>query len=100
MVGWLREELRRAQNQLNQAMQEKTLLQREVTHAEQSLAHMREEITAMWRLLAARTSEAKPTRLKHSAPIQNEISKIQAQVTEVRKLARRRKWPWALLDSA
>jgi hypothetical protein len=100
VVAWLREELKRAHEQLNQAVVDRAVLQRDVSNAEQHLIHMREEVAAMWRLLSARTSEAKPGRPARSSPVQNEISRMQQQIAEVRKLAKRRKWPWALLDSA
>jgi hypothetical protein len=68
----------------------------------------------MWRLLSARTShdsqsstEAKPhvrnetgegdKRVIQIAFANSNVSKIQSQVMAMRKLAKRRKWPWALV---
>lgn len=100
MVAWLREELSSTRDQLSQVLREKHGLQHEVSTAEQTLDHMKEELGAMWRLLSARTSRASPEvarAARRVTPGSTEVSKIQAQVMAVRKLARRRKWPWALV---
>ncbi len=108
MVGRLMDELRSTREQLNQAVRERSGLQKEMAAAEQALEHTKDELGAMWRLLSARTSapmrvevtaipDSRPHPIAHISPSGVNVAKIQSQITAVRKLAKRRKWPWALV---
>ena len=115
MVGRLLQDLKSTRQQLSQAVHERAGLIKDKAAAEQALEHTKEELSAMWRLLSARTSSETqaptatkpaaeiqpaevPTRVINISPARLNVSKIQLQVTAVRKLAKRRRWPWALVS--
>jgi excisionase family DNA binding protein len=89
-------ELRDTKRQLRDAQRQKASLERELNGKEQALQHTQEDLAAMWRLMAARSSEERPAS-KRTQLNRDDVAKIQHQISAVRSLARRRKWPWAIV---
>jgi excisionase family DNA binding protein len=90
-------ELRNTRKQLKDTQRQKANLEKELSAKELQLAHSREDLAAMWRLLAARSTTDAPVTRKRGAA-RDDVTKIQSQISAVRSLARRRKWPWALVS--
>jgi hypothetical protein len=111
MIEQLIDDLRSTREQLSRAVHERAHLLNQKVAVEHALEQTKEELSAMWRLLSARTSQgpaetkapakAKPAgtdnRMVHLSPANFRVDKVQSQVEAMRKLAKRRKWPWALV---
>jgi excisionase family DNA binding protein len=97
---------REAQHQLQSLEGEAQALRAELESARTALEHTQTELAAMWRVMSTRkTNEATqrfgvtdgneafdlpPDRLR----LESERSRIQNQITRVRDLSRKRRWPW------
>jgi excisionase family DNA binding protein len=98
------EDLRR---DLNQARSEAQVLQDELDNTREALDHTLGELASMWRVMSSRTErlqQAQATRLtdgneafdlsRGRADMSEERLRIQNQISRVRDLSRRRRWPW------
>ena len=97
---------REAQQELNSLENETQALRDELEIARKALEHTQGELTSMWRVMSARKTpdpsqrfgvtdgneafDLPPDRLR----LESERSRIQEQITRVRELSRKRRWPW------
>jgi predicted RNase H-like nuclease (RuvC/YqgF family) len=98
------EDMRR---ELNQTRSEAQVLQDELDNAREALEYTQGELASMWRVMSSRTermerahslgltdgNEAFDLSRGH-AGMSEERLRIQAQISRVRDLSRRRRWPW------
>jgi len=120
IIGQLMDDLKSTREQLALAVYEREGLWQKKAAAQRALEQTQQELSAMWRLLSARSSDqtgppeaSKPPvqtkppaptnpdeadqRVVHLSPASFRVDKVQSQITAMRKLAKRRKWPWALV---
>ncbi|HEU0075021.1 MAG TPA: hypothetical protein VFS30_13545 [Dehalococcoidia bacterium] len=81
-------------------------LQQELETARQALAHTQNELASMWRVMSSRKERTEPglTGMTDGndafdlPPAHNSLasdrSRIQSQITRIRDLSKRRRWPW------
>jgi hypothetical protein len=98
------EEMRR---ELNQTRSEAQVLQDELDNAREALEYTQGELAAMWRVMSSRAerlerahslgltdgNEAFDLSRGHAAMTEERL-RIQTQISRVRDLSRRRRWPW------
>jgi excisionase family DNA binding protein len=108
----LRQELGVAHFQRREAEQEMESLQNETQElrdeletAQQALDHVQGELASMWRIMSSRRERGSQrfgatdgNEAFDLAPdrdrLESERSRIQTQITRVRELSRKRRWPW------
>jgi hypothetical protein len=93
--------------ELNQARSEAQVLQDELDNARHALEYTQGELTSMWRVMSARAERQETSRRlgltdgneafdldPGQTSLSEERLRIQTQITRVRDLSRRRRWPW------
>ncbi len=110
----LRERLGQAYNrsedvrqELNLSRSEAQVLQDELDNARQALEHTQGELASMWRVMSSRTERQEHAQSfgltdgneafdlsRGRGDMSEERLRIQAQISRVRDLSRRRRWPW------
>ena len=94
-VAKLWDELKIARTQLKATLAERRSLQEDLDATKKSLELVQTELSAMWRVMskrqgAAATGDEAPDA-KPSA-----TARIESQIASMRRIAKRRRWPWAL----
>jgi hypothetical protein len=110
----IRERLSQAYNrsedmreEINHARSEAQVLQDELDNTRQALDHALGELASMWRVMSTRTERMERAQrigvtdgneafdlARGRTDFSEERLRIQAQITRVRDLSRRRRWPW------
>lgn len=96
---------REAQQELQSLQNQTQELRDELETARQALEHTQNELASMWRVMSSRKERASQrfgvtdgNEAFDLAPgrdrLESERSRIQGQITRVRDLSRRRRWPW------
>jgi chromosome segregation ATPase len=94
-------------HELNQARSEAQVLQDELDNTREALEYTQGELAAMWRVMSSRAERVEGlTRIaleggndafdlrRGISDMSEERLRIQTQISRVRDLSRRRRWPW------
>jgi excisionase family DNA binding protein len=91
---------------LNQSRSEAQVLQDELDNAREALEYTQSELSGMWRVMSSRAARLEQVPsfgitdgneafdLAGRTDMAEERARIQNQITRVRDLSRRRRWPW------
>jgi hypothetical protein len=100
-VQLLYEEMKVLRQQLSAVSDENERLLNDLQAAETSLEYTKTELANLWRVMTTRNArqaknEAQADELERSAVLDfaQERTRIQRKISDVRNIARRRKWPW------
>jgi chromosome segregation ATPase len=95
---------REAQEELQSLLVESAELHEELATARDALKHTQDELAAMWRVMSSRQQRDGLTKLSNGneafdmgpagGRFESERSRIQEQISRVRDLSKRRRWPW------
>jgi hypothetical protein len=97
---------REAQQELEALLEETQELRDELTEARDSLDHSQRELTSLWRVMSSRKGRSASSLTEMTegneafdlppsrGRLDSERSRIQDQISRVRGLSRRRRWPW------
>lgn len=97
---------REAQQDLEGLQNQSQQLQEELETTRQALEHTQNELASMWRVMSSRKerTESGLTRMTDGNEafdlppalnsLASERSRIQSQITRIRDLSKRRRWPW------
>jgi len=93
--------------ELAHAQTEALDLQEELDNTRHALEHTQGELASMWRVMSSRAERAEQTQRfggtdgneafdlrRGIAGMSEERHRIQAQITQIRDISRRRRWPW------
>ena len=99
---WL--ELRTLREELEASHASESRLQAELEAAEKALEYTKGEVANLWRAMttrnlkeAARKVVAEARHDSRLVRLSAERARIQGKITDIRSLARRRRWPWSLV---
>jgi excisionase family DNA binding protein len=97
---------REAQQDLEGLQNQSLELQEELETARQALEHTQNELASMWRVMSSRRERTEPGLTSMTDgneafdlppslnSLASERSRIQSQITRIRDLSKRRRWPW------
>lgn len=97
---------REAQQDLEGLRNHSLELQEELETARQALEHTQSELASMWRVMSSRNDRTQPALTSMTDgneafdlppandSLASERSRIQSQITRIRDLSKRRRWPW------